>query len=786
MASTVYAYEFDPYGTNANNKVTGERHTITAANGTDLNFFIPKNAPFHRRNFVLTNVATGLPMRPGYDYYFGYRFDQMILSGGMQPVYGAIVFNDRLFSGEVSIDYQTLGGEFTLDTNKILTLLANKQLDPRTVVWSAVVDIPTDLPPVQHRHLVDDMVGMSEVVARIYDLIDATGSGFNKTMQSLLEHIADHNNPHHITLEDLGIDDLGNLVPATKEEAETGTDNVHYMTALRVAQYCAAAVLPQLTAHENDSSNPHNVTAVQVGLGNLGNYPDANATEAAAGVATNRYMTPAATKAAIDVLAPLAMAAHVNNHNNPHQVTATQVGLGNVGNYALATVNEAITGTSNERYMTPYLVAQAVANGSAQGLAAHLLDTNNPHSVTKTQVGLGKVENYAVATSQDVLSMTATDKYLTPASLYTFLNGPVREFVKEGIGGLITKDDIGLGNVANYPIAGDEEIASGSASAYLTPAGGQTMLANLVQDIPRLVFRAEDLTAVTSAVPFTAMTGVNKENMESTAKGFQVDYDVGADFTRYVRLNSEIAVDEVTGSTYAYTVDVQRPAGAQVGLLYGNGSTADGSESYDYGVVYTANKLSLIEMNNSDGVILSKSIDVSAQAAALGNAFTFVVSQNLQSGAFSVSLKSKDGATTTATLTIAVADILAASSDMDTGDIPSLTPLFGFLAMQSADAGSNNTLFVPSRVPNAKAATGGVYGAADVYQYTGSAWAVVANAQLGIRKGFTYYNPDLGLLALSPMNGVAVVISGGNILDSNDITAENTPDGTLLHLVTTP
>ena len=44
---------------------------------------------------------------------------------------------------------------------------------------------------------------------------------------------------------------------------------------------------------------------------------------------------------------------HASNRSNPHQTTAQQVGLGNVGNYSVATEAEAKQGTLNNKYMTP-------------------------------------------------------------------------------------------------------------------------------------------------------------------------------------------------------------------------------------------------------------------------------------------------------------------------------------------------------------------------------------------------------------------------------------------------
>ncbi|ATA65393.1 YomR [Serratia phage vB_SmaM_ 2050HW] len=225
MNNTKYQYDFDPYGTNPENKIVSEPHTITAVNGTDFNFVVPRFAPFFRRDIVVRNSSTGARLRPNVDYYFGFRFDQILVSGSMQPVYGAIVFNDRTLSGNIEIDYQTLGGEFVLSESQVLEILANKLIDPRTVTWGSIVDLPTEFPPIPHRVNAEDMVGMSEVVASNYNIADAIREGNVKAMEALMEHIQDHNNPHHITLADLGIDQLGNLVPASKEQAEGGTDN---------------------------------------------------------------------------------------------------------------------------------------------------------------------------------------------------------------------------------------------------------------------------------------------------------------------------------------------------------------------------------------------------------------------------------------------------------------------------------------------------------------------------------------------------------------------------------
>ena len=51
---------------------------------------------------------------------------------------------------------------------------------------------------------------------------------------------------------------------------------------------------------------------------------------------------------------------HVENQDNPHQVTAEQVGLGNVENYGFASDSEAVAGTLTSKYMHPKNVAEAI------------------------------------------------------------------------------------------------------------------------------------------------------------------------------------------------------------------------------------------------------------------------------------------------------------------------------------------------------------------------------------------------------------------------------------------
>src|SRR5690606_4114514 len=113
-----------------------------------------------------------------------------------------------------------------------------------------------------------------------------------------------------------------------------------------------------VAAHAGRTDNPHGVTKSQVGLGNVENYPVASQQEAEAGTASNRYMTPQRTAQAIAALAPVKSVA---GRTGAVTLSKSDVGLGNVENYGIATQAEAEAGTATNKYMTPLRVAQAIA-----------------------------------------------------------------------------------------------------------------------------------------------------------------------------------------------------------------------------------------------------------------------------------------------------------------------------------------------------------------------------------------------------------------------------------------
>ncbi|MCY9015075.1 hypothetical protein [Bacillus inaquosorum] len=163
----------------------------------------------------------------------------------------------------------------------------------------------------------------------------------------------------------------------------------------------------ELKKHTENLSNPHQVTKTQLGLGNVLDVEQASKSE---------------------------FNLHLNDTSNPHKVTKNQVGLSNVTNNLQATKEEFdlhtedmirhVTNTERNTWNSKETTdgSQTKADKALENAKAytdtHVLNKSNPHGVTKTQIGLDKVDNVKQASLTDfenhkndtTLHVTQTEK----------------------------------------------------------------------------------------------------------------------------------------------------------------------------------------------------------------------------------------------------------------------------------------------------------------------------------------------------------------------------------------
>lgn len=129
---------------------------------------------------------------------------------------------------------------------------------------------------------------------------------------------------------------IGGKLAETVEGAQAKADEAEARAKAYTDQE-VAEVNQALAAHKANTANPHNVTKSQVGLGNVENYMIATQAEAEEGIVSNKYMTPQRTKQAIDLLQAVKSVA---GKTGDVTLSKSDVGLSNVDNIKQASKTE--------------------------------------------------------------------------------------------------------------------------------------------------------------------------------------------------------------------------------------------------------------------------------------------------------------------------------------------------------------------------------------------------------------------------------------------------------------
>lgn len=257
----------------------------------------------------------------------------------------------------------------------------------------------------------EDITKIEGDITNINEKIDVLEDGLN-------EHVKDFNNPHKVTKAQVGLDKVENIAPSempisnlVKEEITNINLNISKLEG-------------NINDHISDTNNPHEVTKEQVGLGNVDNTSDINKPISVLQQAEfNRLDTNLQSKANQSDLI-----AHINNTNNPHNVTKSHIGLDKVDN--TSDMEKPISLAVQEALNNIKLEATNYA--TKDQLDDHKSDKNNPHNVTALQIGLGNVNNtsdadkpISLATQQALDKKSDIDHDHTMADISDLENFPV-------------------------------------------------------------------------------------------------------------------------------------------------------------------------------------------------------------------------------------------------------------------------------------------------------------------------------------------------------------------------
>ena len=261
------------------------------------------------------------------------------------------------------------------------------------------------------------------------------GDKGKETTDKVNTHVADLNNPHQVTKEQVGLGNVDNTSDLDKPVSNATQELVD--NTKKELEDLITSNEGGLDNHIKDFNNPHKVTKDQVGLGNVDNTSDKDKPLSDAAKEAINEVKTLITSSGTD------LSNHIKDYTNPHRVTAEQVGLGNVNN--TSDLDKPISNATQKELDKLDAKIDKINTDQGTDLSAHLRDFSNPHKVTKEQIGLGNVDNTA---DLDKPISTATQKAIDDAKAAnnTALDNHANRTDNPH---KVTKDQVGLGNVDN-------------------------------------------------------------------------------------------------------------------------------------------------------------------------------------------------------------------------------------------------------------------------------------------------------------------------------------------------
>lgn len=209
-------YPFDGTGLAETNLIKGEIHTVTKINAAPYRMLIPDFAPFYLTNqavFHIDELGNTMPLLPDIDFYNSIPFMAASRSTA-QPVQGGIQLINTMTSGLIKIDYQTVGGEWTVDSKKVYERLMEYAFNPRTTWWDKLAAVPQLFPPTDHTVQIPEFRQIDVLFDLLTDIREAILQAPNNVPGAYIAHMLDES-IHHATPEDMGLPPLAYMNQAT-------------------------------------------------------------------------------------------------------------------------------------------------------------------------------------------------------------------------------------------------------------------------------------------------------------------------------------------------------------------------------------------------------------------------------------------------------------------------------------------------------------------------------------------------------------------------------------------
>lgn len=167
--SELTKYPYDPTGKSATNKVADEEHKVE---GTYKRVIVPHHAPFFLQGLKIV-TKSGRPLTPDLEYKAIYLHREATEATGA-GVYTAIIILNELLIDDLLVSYQTVGGEiFSTVASAIHEAIQALDSISLEVHWDDIKFKPEEYNPADHKHHSRDLIGMKETVEALHGVEQA-------------------------------------------------------------------------------------------------------------------------------------------------------------------------------------------------------------------------------------------------------------------------------------------------------------------------------------------------------------------------------------------------------------------------------------------------------------------------------------------------------------------------------------------------------------------------------------------------------------------------------------
>lgn len=226
MPTTLVRYPLDPTGINPDNLVIGELKTLTLA---QVRASAPTYGPFFTESIVIYDNVSNTPLVRGTDFICADLLQEATLRYGKEIAQIILIINPTV-SNQLRLNYQVLGGLYQNNAQAIADMYQSVMTDDRPVDWINVLNKPTTYPSTLHNHFLEDIYGFEKVVVALERIRNAIVLSDVPAFEAFLDYVKQQ---------------LLNLQQQLNQAIQDLTS--------------------ELNDHKDDTSNPHNTTAHQVG-----------------------------------------------------------------------------------------------------------------------------------------------------------------------------------------------------------------------------------------------------------------------------------------------------------------------------------------------------------------------------------------------------------------------------------------------------------------------------------------------------------------------------------------